>query len=410
MKDIIEIDEKINSKTAIVYTAKEFKEIIQSRDISPNDVDLVTCGTFGVMSGTMAVFTIPVTNPGVFKKADIITLNGVPGNVGPCPNESLGMVDCIVYGTAHKNGTYGGGHLFRDLVKGEKIEVIVTSEGKEYKNLITLDEIPHARMVLTRAAFKNYTGFVNPSKETESTIFSGPNGLEGNLQAASVCGCGEINPIQNDQELRFIKTGLSVMINGAKGIIIGPGTRSTPEKPNISASADMKDMDYRLMGGFITSRGAECLTSVAVVLPVVDEESIKSLSIRDDEVKLPMANVCDRIPVNYDAYSSVWKDDNKTITFDESKCIQCCSCKADKLCPVSANPSKGLENNELCVSCGLCVSTCVGKAFSCDLGSLDYQGTDVPIIIRQSSRAKAEDICELLKEKVENGEWNLRGD
>jgi len=91
---------------------------------------VVTTGTFGVMSGTYAVLSIPVAGKKAFKTADRVWLNGVPAIPGPCPNENLGLVDLIVYGTAHANARYGGGHLFRDLVQENPVNVVVKHNGK----------------------------------------------------------------------------------------------------------------------------------------------------------------------------------------------------------------------------------------------------------------------------------------
>ena len=81
------VQKKIDSRRAKVYTASEFKDMVRRRDPSSREADVVTCGTFGVMSGTMAILCVPVAEAGTFKRADTITLNGVPATVGPCPNE-----------------------------------------------------------------------------------------------------------------------------------------------------------------------------------------------------------------------------------------------------------------------------------------------------------------------------------
>jgi uncharacterized protein (DUF39 family) len=65
--------------------------IHDGQKITANDVDVVTTGTFGVMSGTMAVMMVPVAEKGSFENADTIWLNGVPAQPGPCPNERLGV-------------------------------------------------------------------------------------------------------------------------------------------------------------------------------------------------------------------------------------------------------------------------------------------------------------------------------
>ena len=406
-RTVDEIQNKISERKAKVLTASEFKTLVDrdGKD-AVKDVDVVTCGTMGVMSGTMAIMTVPVTGPGVFKRADRMTLNGIQVNVGPCPNESLGIVDCIVYGTAKRDMSYGGGHLFRDLVAGKKVDVEVESEGVTYRNSVTLSEIPFARMVTTRGAFKNYTCFVNGSDSTAKTIFSGPEGLRGNLAEASVSGCGELNPLQNDPDMRHIVPGSAVLLNGSPGIVIGTGTRSSAEKPNLSMAADMHSMDPRYMGGIRTSEGPECVSSVAVAIPVTDDRTIGDLSIRDRNAKLPLADVRDRKPVHSTTYASVWNGGTSIMVNMES-CIHCTKCTADIGCPMDARPSGGIDS-DLCISCGACVANCRGNVFAADMGSIDYGGTEVPIRIRQSSRAKAEELCSILKSRIEDGDWFVR--
>ena len=365
-----EIQRRISERRARVYTASEFKAMVRDgRRPVLEDVDVVTCGTMGVMSGTMAVLSIPVADPGTFKRADSITINGVPGTVGPCPNESLGLVDCVVYGTARRDARYGGGHMFRDLVAGETV--------------------------------------TNGSDDPFTTIFSGPRPMASGFLEASVSGCGEINPIQNDPGLDYLRAGASVLLNGAPGMVIGTGTRSTPGKPNLSVAADMKGMSSEYMGGFVTSEGPECITSVATAIPVTDGRALEGVSVLDEEVELPLADVRDRKPVHSDTYASVWGGTDLSVTADLSKCLNCTSCRADEFCPCDASPSGGIDPVR-CMSCGLCVRTCVGNVFSCDTGSLDFGGRPIPIAVRQSSRFKAERLCSEVKALVESGDWFLR--
>ena len=407
MRSLDSIQRAIDSRESRVLTASELKSLVRrGRHPQVGEVDVVTCGTFGVMSGTMAVLTVPVSGPGVFRRARRMSMNGVPANVGPCPNESLGLVDCVVYGTSRRDDAYGGGHLFRDLVSGKRIEVSVDSDEGRFESTVTMDDIPFARMVTTRSAFRNYTGFVNGSDVPRATIFSGPGPMPGGLRGASVSGCGEINPLQNDPGMRFLHQGASVLLNGAPGMVIGTGTRSTADKPNLSVAADMHQMRPDLMGGFRTSEGPECLTSLGAAIPVTDEESLERVCVLDEEIDLPLADVSDRIPTHHDRYSSVW-DHGCEVLADLSKCLHCRECSADRGCPVDAEPSKGIDSDS-CVSCGLCVGACVGNVFSPGLGSVQYGDREVPILIRQSSRAKAESVCILLKDLVRRGEWKLR--
>ena len=85
------------------------------------------------MSGTYAVLSFPVARPGSFLRAKRVWINGIAAQVGPCPNENLGVLDLIVFGTAHSRDRpdYGGGHLFRDLVEKKTASVEVeTDDGR----------------------------------------------------------------------------------------------------------------------------------------------------------------------------------------------------------------------------------------------------------------------------------------
>ncbi len=96
-----EINDKIENRTANVFTAQELKDLIRNENAPKfEDVDVVTTGTCGIMSGTAAIFHLDIFEPGIFKRAKNIYLNGVPGFTGPCPNEWLGSIDTIVYGTS----------------------------------------------------------------------------------------------------------------------------------------------------------------------------------------------------------------------------------------------------------------------------------------------------------------------
>ncbi|MGL4669366.1 MAG: homocysteine biosynthesis protein, partial [Methanobacteriaceae archaeon] len=175
-RSIEDINEKIASGKATILTAHEFKNLV--KEGSPpklEEVDVVTCGTCGVMSGTTALFNLTVSEAGIFKKAKKLYLNGVPAFTGPCPNEWLGSVDAFVYGTSHsKNDSeYGGGFLFKDLLEGKEISIELESiDGDIIESTTTLDEMGKAHLIGTRMAFKNYTAFTNPGKSSVSSIFN----------------------------------------------------------------------------------------------------------------------------------------------------------------------------------------------------------------------------------------------
>lgn len=405
MKTIEEINRKVASGEAVIMTASDLKSLVrEGKDVTVNDVDIVTTGTFGVMSGTMAVMMVPVAKKCSFERADAIWLNGVPAQPGPCPNERLGVVDLVINGTAHADDKYGGGHLFRDLVKGEEIDILVEAQGRTYENQVTLDDIEYARIITTRLAFKNYHGLINPAPTTIQTIFS-VTGMTGPFTEVTVSGCGEINPLQNDPFNRVIGVGTRVLLNGAPGYIMGKGTRASPDKPNVSAFADMKEMDYKMMGGMKTSEGPECLTSLAIPIPVLDEEVLSGLKVLDSDVPLPVSDVNGRIAHSKAHYGNIWEGTDKAVRTETDRCLKHPDCPAMRTCPTEAISDRFHINRELCINCGTCVRVCPGGVFRARMGIIELTEGTIPVSLRQSDRLRAEKLCNILKNRIQKHEF-----
>ncbi len=409
MKTIEEISGRIENGTATVYTASRLKELVSNGErITADDVDVVTTGTFGVMSGTLAILHVAVADPGSYERADRAWLNGVPAQPGPCPNERNGTVDLVVFGTSQAGRSYGGGHLFRDIVSRLPIEVEIESRGRRFGRTVTLDEIGSARIVTTRSAFKNYSAFLNLRPGTVQTIFS-VRGLSGTSGEITVSGCGDINPIQNDPALNTIGVGTRILLNGSPGYIMGQGTRSSRDRPNIAAFADMKTMIPEMMGGFVTSSGPECLTSIAIPIPVLDDKILSSLLVRNEDIPLPVADIGDRVPFTASHYGEVWDETDLTITFVVDACIHCDACEAAAYCPAGAiTPGEGIDPAR-CVNCGTCVSVCPGNAFRGNLGAMSIEGKRIPITLRQSDRARALRLCEYLQSLILEKKFRITG-
>ena len=404
MRRIEEIRSNLANGTAIVLTASEFKKRI-AKDDTISDVDVVTCGTCGVMSGTYAVLSVPVVKPGTFLRADTVSLQGVPAIPGPCPNERLGLVDLIVFGTANANDRFGGGHLFHDFIAGKEIHVKVTSAGKNYEADVTLADLPFARLFTTRSCFKNYSAFINLGSEPEKSIFS-TLPLAGNATEATVSGCGEINPLENDPKLRFLSPGDPVILNGAVGRVIGTGTRSSPEKPNISVHADLKEMDAMFCGGFNTAAGPESITSIGTAIPVVNRDVLTSLCVRDYDIALPVVDISNRQPAGNDFYDKIWTGTATRIQYHPERCLNCSQCTARTSCPVDAIRENGTINQVQCFVCGTCVKTCKGSVYEGNFGSIMKESV-IPIILRQSDRRKAEILCRRVRDMLKRGEFHI---
>ncbi len=408
---IDKINEKLKANEAVVVTADEFKQMVRKGE-AVEDVDVVTTATMGIMSGTAGLFCIPFAERGEYEKAKKAWINGVPAYPGPCPNERLGIVDLILYGTDHASHSYGGGHVLQEIVAGNEITLeIETKEGKRVETSFTLDQLDFARLLGTRICFKNYMAFVNSSDDAVDTIFS-VNPLKGRLSEATVCGCGELNPLQNDPELRTIGIGTRILVNGAVGHIAGSGTRGSAKKPNISVVADLKGMDPWFMGGFGTAAGPECLTSIAIPIPVLNAQVLEDLKVLDEDIPLPIAEIHSREPFAETTYAQVWQNTSLSIKFDPSKCTKLRAvqepCTVEERCPLDAfSRAEGIKA-DLCFHCGACVyHLCDQQAFSATFGSLSFDSAEVPIVLRQSDKLKALALAKVLKQRILKREFVL---
>jgi putative methanogenesis marker 16 metalloprotein len=412
-KSIAEINERIAKGDAVVLTAQEVCDaVLDGVDLTLKDVDVVTTATRAIMSGTYAVLSFPIGERCSFTRAEHAWINGVPASVGPCPNERLGIIDMMVFGTSRSknNPDYGGGHLFRDLVNGSDVQVDVeTEEGKSFTKAIRLEDIPYARIFSTRNAFKNYVAFVNPRNTPLSTIFSALD-FPPNLAGATVSGCGHLNPIENDPNLETIGIGTRILINGVQGFVIGTGTRSMVSRPNLLGLADMHQMNPEYMGGYVTSAGPECIGSWAVPIPVLSESILENIKKLDRDIPLPIMDVNVRQTICKTSYEDIWSGTDLETKFDPSKCINCISCTVEPVCPMRAITFEGdrvKRIKERCFNCGLCVTQCVGGAFGGNLGAINFEGRRIPVILRQSDRARAIRLAEELKQQILDGSFRI---
>jgi putative methanogenesis marker 16 metalloprotein len=415
IRSIAEINQKIERGEATVLTAEEVSNLVREGEgPKAEDVDVVTTGTCGIMSGTAAVFHIPAGEPGSFKKAKSVFLNGVPGFPGPCPNEWLGSVDMMVYGTAHSiyGDDYGGGFLFNDIVSGKDIEIEVESiDGKIIRSTTNINEMGMARMIGTRQAFKNYTAFLNPAEEPVASIFNAVE-MEGPFKGLSFSGCGELNPLQNDPTMKTIKTGTKVLVCGSEGVILGQGTRSSPEKPNLMISADMQDMDPHFLGGFKTAAGPEVFNSVAAAIPILSDEILKNTYVLNKDITLPVADIRGRHDVlGFTDYASVWSDVDERPVYNPEACMDCKICMVRERCPTGAYHDT--LNTGKCFGCGMCAYSCQHGAFQMKHGELkfkmDEEFVEVPVICRQSDIKRAREITGELKKRILEGKFLISG-
>ena len=176
-------------------------------------------------------------------------------------------------------------------------------------------------------------------------------------------------------------------------------------------SGDLTKMDPYYIGGFKTGQGGEIYDTVAIPIPVLNEESYNNLLITDDMIDLPVADIKGRhLPLANTNYHEMWANHDLRPQYDRNKCRLCDDCSVETICPTNAF-KKGSLNIAHCYGCGMCANFCTHDAFEMNTGNVDLRidGEDVniPIICRQSDRLRGNKLSLKLKKMIENKEFEL---
>jgi len=404
-RNLSEIKKKIKDGTAIVITVQELiDQISEGEKVQFEDVDVITTATKGLMSGIMGVFSFRLSPPKTLRKFTEVSINGILAYPGPCPNEYLGIVDLIIYGTAQSKTqeNYCGGSLFRELVEGKKIEIVASSsEGEEIKKEMTLEDMQFAKLMGTRQAIKNYNAMINCETYKVDTIFS-CQPFEPDKTQITFSGCGALNPFQNDPNFESFGVGTPILVNGSIGYLMGPGTRNYIEKPNMMTIAPMLEMRPEYMGAFKTSYGLEPICSIAAPIPILNEKIFNYIVKSDKDVQLTILSLVGREKVGDITYGDVW-DNNFLMKFNSNACKKCDKCKILDICPTNAfiieNGIISAIDRTRCFNCGTCVRFCP-DAFKLDLKTIEFERKEIPIVLRQSDRHGAIKLAEQLKTMI----------
>ncbi|MGV9172254.1 MAG: methanogenesis marker 16 metalloprotein [Promethearchaeia archaeon] len=411
-----EINRKIEKGIAQIYSVQELIDKLEDGEsVEFEDVDVVTTATKGLMSGITGIFSFRLSPPKTIRKFTEVSINGIPGYPGPCPNEFLGIIDLILYGPARSETreNYSGGMLFRDLVEKKSVHIVAKGEkGQIIEKDLTLEDFQFARMMGTRQAIRNYFAMVNPTKDPVKTIFS-VLPMEGNYSQMTFSGCGAMNPFQNDPNADVFGVGTPILVNGGKGYIIGPGTRNDRQKPNMQTIADFKGMKPEYMGALETSYGPENICSIAVPIPILNKKIWENIRKSDHDVPLTVLNVVGRFKLGKITYGDVW-DNNFKVEFNPELCDDCDDCPADGKCPTDAfNLKTGIDRSR-CFNCGTCAVVCPKKAFKADLKTVTKKlknmekAKEIPVVLRQSDRYGAIQLASELKQKILEGSFKLK--
>ncbi len=360
-----------------IYTVEELQQTIPPY----KKVDGVTCATFAVISTASLVYEFRFAESGKYRKALKVKINGEETSVGPAPNETLGLVD----------GIASRPEFIENLIAGEKIKAEITAEkmnGKRetVEKELTLKNFDYAKLLFTRVCVKNYMAFT--SKKPVKTIFAADKLNPGDV---TFSGCGTLNP-----HVHFkIEPGEKIFIAGTTGIVIGEGTRSNTNKPNIAVICDLKKVKKRYFGIFKTGGGTEYYLGLGIKRKISHQQYKNIISKTNGKITLPIADVVGRKVICNKTYSDVWKFDESFI-YSVSSCKNCSPCLVEEHCPAKAFlKSEGFL--PFCMYCGVCVKVCPHNAIKGNLGKIEVNGKIFKITFRQSSIKRAREIAENVK-------------
>lgn len=373
-KTIAEINEKIRKKQAVVFNAEEIIHVVEEEGLkkAAEKVDVVTTATFGPMCSSSAIINTGHSKPRI--KMQKAWLNNVEAYCG------LAAVDLIIGATQLSEDdpenkvfpgkfSYGGGHVIEDLIAGKDVHLKALSYGtdcyprREIETMINIKTLNQAYLFNPRNAYQNYAVAVN--MHSDRTIYTYMGILHPNYTNANYSTSGQLSPLLNDPLYKTIGIGTKIFLGGAQGFIAWQGTQHNPSvkrSPNgtpvsgagtIAVIGDMKEMSADwIRGASLIGYGVSLTVGIGVPIPILNEEVLQYTTVKDEEI---IAQIFD--------YSRDYPNS-----------------QASSLGEVSYKELRS--------------------------GSINFKGKEVPTA-GLSSYAKAIEIANLLKESIQNGEFEL---
>ncbi|MEW6668350.1 MAG: homocysteine biosynthesis protein [Thermodesulfobacteriota bacterium] len=318
-KTIQEINEKIKSGKAVVFTAEEIIDVVKSRGRkrAASDVDVVTTGTFAPMCSSGAYFNLGHSKPRIKIGGGRATLNDVPLYTG------FAAVDVFLGATAVPDDdprnkmhpgkfAYGGGHVIEDLVAGKDLKLVAQAYGtdcyprRRLETWIRLEDLNQAALFNVRNCYQNYNVAVNLS---DRIIYTYMGVLQPKMRNANYCSAGQLSPLMNDPLYRTIGIGTRIFLGGGIGYVVDSGTQHNPTVPRtergvprvgagtLAVTGDLKKMNCRwLRGASFTGYGVTLAVGIGVPIPVLSEEILDFTAVTDADLVAQVVDYSDAYP------------------------------------------------------------------------------------------------------------------
>jgi L-aspartate semialdehyde sulfurtransferase len=313
MRTIAEINEKIQSKKAVVLTVEAVKARVQEVGVQQvaQEVDVVTTGTFEPMEASGAMINLGQTDPPI--KIRQCWIDGVPAYAGfGAVDLYLGasqMPDYNPFADTQENEDFwerGGGHVIEDLIAGKSVRLRAVGQVTDcyprssFETTINRDRINQFYLFNPRNLYQNFIVGINGGDRPLHTYLGL---LQPHLGNAVYANPGSLSPLLNDPNLNIVGIGTRILLGGGIGYISWEGTQHFPLQkrlPNdtpigpaatLALIGDAKGMDPKWVRGcYFKGYGASLMLGVAVPLPVINEEVILHCSVQDKDLVAPVVD------------------------------------------------------------------------------------------------------------------------
>ncbi|MCX5713390.1 MAG: homocysteine biosynthesis protein [Candidatus Omnitrophica bacterium] len=307
MRTIKEINEKIRKGEVVVVTAEEVIDLVDKKGPkkAAQEVDVVTCGTFGPMCSSGAYFNIGHSRPRIKIGGGTCNLNDVPAYCG------LAAMDVYLGATALPEDDplnkvypgefkYGGGHVINEIVAGNDVRLEATAYGtdcyprRKLETLINIKDLNEAVLFNIRNCYQNYNVAVNLS---DKPIYTYMGMLKPKLGNANYCSAGQLSPLLKDPYYKTIGIGTRIFLGGGIGYVSWQGTQHNPSVKRkdsgipqapagtLAVIGDLKQMKPQwLVGVSMLGYGVSLCVGIGVAIPVLSEDIIKYAAAKDEEI------------------------------------------------------------------------------------------------------------------------------
>ncbi len=126
---------------------------------------------------------------------------------------------------------------------------------------------------------------------------------------ANFSSAGQLSPLLNDPYYRTIGIGTRIFLGGSVGYVIWEGTQHNPTARRgktgvptegagtISVAGDMKNMSTRYVKGVsMLGYGVSLSMGIGIPIPIIDEEMISFVSIKDEDIYAPVIDYSSSYP------------------------------------------------------------------------------------------------------------------